>query len=89
MRSSPAKEGINAPAANRCREFVNTAAIVRLQREDDSLGWLAILADEDEVLLAPYYSAPGRIEQDFSHLVQCSAAAPATSVCRAEACCAQ
>jgi hypothetical protein len=92
MRSSPAKEGINAPAANRCREFVNTAAIVRLQREDDSLGWLAILADEDEVLLAPYYSAPGRVERDFPHLVPRAraAAAPvlATVACQAEACCA-
>src|SRR3954447_9376746 len=43
-----------------------------------------------EILLAPYYSASGRIEQDFAHLVQSQAAgaAPATAICQAEACCA-
>jgi hypothetical protein len=70
-------------------EFINAAAIVRLQR--DGAGWLAILDDGDEILLAPYYSASGRIEQDFAHLVQWQAAvaAPATAVCQAEDCCAQ
>ena len=72
-------------------EFVNAAAIVRLQHDDDA-GWLAVLADGDEILLAPYYSAPGRVERDFPHLVpQAPAvAAPvsATVACQAEVCCA-
>ena len=72
-------------------EFINAAAIVRLQRDVDGAGWLAILAHGDEILLASYYSASGRIEQDFSHLVQAAAAAavPAIVVCQDEACCVQ
>jgi hypothetical protein len=72
-------------------EFINVAAIARLQREDDGAGWLAILANGDDVMLAPYYSASSRMEQDFAHLVQSQSAAavPATVVCQAEACCAR
>lgn len=71
--------------------FVNAAAIVRLKRDDDGAGWLAVLADGGEELLAPYYSTPGRIEQDFAHLVQSQSAVavPTTAVCQAEACCAR
>jgi hypothetical protein len=72
-------------------EFINAAAIVRLQRDADGVGWLAILADGDEIPLASYYSVSSRIEQDFSHLVRAEAAGavPAIAVCQAEACCAQ
>ena len=72
-------------------EFINVAAIARLQREDDGAGWLAILANGDDIMLAPYYSASSRMEQDFAHLVQSQSAAavPATVVCQAEACCAR
>jgi hypothetical protein len=71
-------------------EFINAAAIVRLQR--DGAGWLAILADGAEVLLAPYYSSPGRVERDLPHLAP-QAPAVATPVsttvaCQAEICCA-
>ena len=73
-------------------EFVNAAAIVRLQRDDNDAGWLAVLADGDEIRLAPYYSAPGRVERDFPHLVpQAPAVATpvsATAACQAEVCCA-
>lgn len=31
--------------------FIN---VVRLLRNDDGIGWLAVLADGEEVLLAPY-----------------------------------
>lgn len=47
--------------------FINAAAVVRLRRDD--AGWLAILGDDSEMLLAPYYSAASRIERDFPHLV--------------------
>ena len=74
-------------------KFINAAAIVRLHREDDGTGWLAVLVDGGEVPLAPYYSAPGRVERDFPHLVRGPATAavarPAMAVCQAEACCAQ
>ena len=48
-------------------------------------------ANGDEILLAPYYGASGRIEQDFVHLVQSQSAVavPATAICQAEACCAR
>jgi hypothetical protein len=71
-------------------EFINTTAIARLQRDGDGVGWLAVLAAGEAVLLAPYYSAPGRVEQDFPHLVPDPAAVtvPAAAACRAEACCA-
>ena len=49
--------------------FINTSAIVQLQRDDNGAGWRAVLADGTKILLVPYYSAPGRIEQYFSHLV--------------------
>ena len=42
-------------------EFMNAAAITRLQRDDHDAGWHAILADGNEVLLASYYNAPNRI----------------------------
>jgi hypothetical protein len=72
-------------------EFINAAAIVPVYREGDGIGWLAVLADGAEIPLAPYYSVPGRIEQDFPHLVRGPAAAalPTAAVCLAEACCAQ
>jgi hypothetical protein len=69
-------------------EFVNAAAIVRLQRDDNDAGWLAVLADGDEILLAPYYSAPGRVEGDLPHLVPRAATAgaliSATVACQAK-----
>ena len=71
--------------------FVNAAAIVRLKRDDDGAGWLAVLADGGEELLVPYYSTPGRIERDFPHLVPRApdaAAVPTTLARQAEACCA-
>ena len=74
------------------RKFVNAAAIVRLKRDDDGAGWLAVLADGGEELLVPYYSTPGRIERDFPHLVPWTpdaAAVPTTLACQAEACCAE
>ena len=37
-------------------EFVNDAAIIRLERDNDDTGWRAILADGNEVLLASYYT---------------------------------
>lgn len=46
-------------------EFINTDTIARLLPNDDGIGWRAVLADGEEALLAPYYSAPGRIEQDL------------------------
>ena len=71
-------------------EFINATAITRLQRDGDGVGWLAILADGAEILLAPYYSASGRVEQDFPHLVPDPTATTvlAAATCQAEACCA-
>ena len=69
--------------------FINAATIVRLLRNDDNTGWLAVLANGEEILSAPYYSAPGRIEQDLPHLVPDRAAVtPAVAAaCLAEGCC--
>jgi hypothetical protein len=62
------------------RGFINAATISRLQRDRNGAGWLAILIDGNEMLLAPYYSASGRIEQDFSHLVQVKAVAAVPAI---------
>jgi hypothetical protein len=72
-------------------EFINAAAITRLQRDRDGDGWLAILVGGKEMLLASYYSASGRIEQDFTYLVQVEADArvPAITPCQAEDSCVQ
>jgi hypothetical protein len=49
--------------------FINAAKIVRLADErEQAESWVAILDDGDEVALAPYYSAPGRIERDLPDL---------------------
>jgi hypothetical protein len=72
-------------------EFINAAAIARFQRDRSGAGWLAILVDGNEMLLAPYFSASGRIEQYFSHLVQVEdvAALLPIAACQAAACCVQ
>jgi hypothetical protein len=54
--------------------FINAEKIIRLV--DAQATWVAILGDGEEVALAPYYSAPGRIERDLPHLVARSASAP-------------
>src|SRR3954462_7715511 len=79
-----AKEVVMRLLRTAAGKFINAAAIVRLQRDDHRAGWFAVVANGDEILLAPYYSASGRIEQDFAHLVQLQAAvaASATAVCQ-------
>jgi len=51
--------------------------IVRPGEEVD--GWVAILADGEQVALAPYYSAPGRVERELPDLMAASRGAPATA----------
>lgn len=70
--------------------FVNAEKIVRLREEAD--GWVAILADGEEVVLALYYSAPGRIGRELPDLIAASAlGAPAAlsggADCPSDACC--
>jgi hypothetical protein len=70
--------------------FVNAEKIVRLGEEAD--GWVAILADGEEVALAPYYSAPGRVERELPDLIATSRGAPAAASgggagCAPDACC--
>jgi hypothetical protein len=75
--------------------FINAERIVRLAAErggaDDS--WIAVLDDGQEVALARYYSAPGRIERDLPDLMQASVARTKTAApmaaCSAEPCCSQ
>jgi hypothetical protein len=73
--------------------FINAARIVRLadERGGEAGGWVAIL-DEGEVALAPYYSAPGRVERDLPDLAPTAttrrpALAPMPADCSAGICC--
>ena len=47
--------------------YVNATRIMRLADERDGKAdaWVAILDDGEEIALAPYYSAPGRIEREL------------------------
>ena len=51
--------------------FLNVHKIVRLadERATAADSWVAICADGDEIPLAAYYSAPGRIERELPDLV--------------------
>jgi hypothetical protein len=69
--------------------FMNAEKIVRLGEEAD--GWVAILEDGEEVALARYYSAPGRVERELPDLVAASRGTPAAlsrgADCASDACC--
>jgi len=68
--------------------FVNAEKIVRLGEEAD--GWVAILEGGKEVALAPYYSAPGRVERELPNLIAALGgvlAAPRDADCAYDACC--
>jgi hypothetical protein len=53
--------------------FLNVDRIERLDEPGDAAdGWVAILDDGEEVVLARYYSAPGRIERELPDLVPVS-----------------
>jgi hypothetical protein len=50
--------------------FINAERIVRLadERGEDAGSWMiAVLDDGEEVALAVYYNAPGRVERPVSH----------------------
>ena len=71
--------------------FINAVKIVRLADERTAPtggGWVALLDDGEDVALAPYYSAPGRIERDLPHLMPVSAPMVVTD-CAAETCCCE
>jgi hypothetical protein len=57
--------------------FVNAEKIVSLGEEAD--GWVAILEGGEEVALARYYSAPGRVERELPDLVAASRGTPAAA----------
>ncbi len=65
--------------------YINAATIVRLADGGDD-GWIAVLDGGEEVALASYYSAPGRVERDLPELVPMSA--PAAG-CVSDACCSK
>ena len=72
--------------------FINAAKIVRLADErEQAAAVVAVLDDGAEVALAPYYSAPGRIERDLPELAPTvgrrPALAPIPADCSAAACC--
>ena len=74
--------------------FLNVEKIERLDEPSDAAdGWVAILDDGEEVALAPYYSAPGRIERELPDLVpvprveRTRTATPMRPHCPAEASC--
>jgi hypothetical protein len=53
--------------------FLNVEKIERLDEPSETAeGWVAILDDGEEVVLARYYSAPGRIQRELPDLVQAS-----------------
>jgi hypothetical protein len=78
--------------------FINAASIVELtQRRDQAESWVAVCGDGQELPLARYYSAPGRVERELPHLLRAReaialpirrAVAAATPDCSATACCA-
>ena len=65
--------------------FINAEKIIRLV--DAQATWIALLGDGEEVALAPYYSAPGRIERDLPHLLV--SPAPMVAGCASETCCCE
>jgi hypothetical protein len=68
--------------------FVNAEKIVRLR--DETEGWVAILEGGEEVALARYYSAPGRIERELPEPIAASRGASAVAAdvgCASDACC--
>jgi hypothetical protein len=82
--------------------FINAGSIVELtQHGDQPEVWVAIRSDGQEVPLARYYSAPGRIERELPHLLprreavvlpsrhaSRAAAVPAADCSAAVCCCA-
>ncbi len=62
--------------------FISSSSIVRLADRDGER--IAVQADGEEVALASYFAAPGRIERDLPQL----ATAHRSEGCAAEACCA-
>ena len=74
--------------------FLNLEKIERLDEPSEAAdGWIAVLGDGEEVALAQYYSAPGRIERELPDLVQTSRGdrrSPAAAACPAEgSCCSE
>ena len=81
--------------------FIKVGSIVELTRHGDQPEvWVAIRSDGQEVPLARYYSAPGRVERELPHLLPArepvvppsrhasrAAAVPAAG-CSAAVCCA-
>jgi hypothetical protein len=70
--------------------FINAERIVSLadERGGHANGWIALLGDGEEVALASYYSAPGRIERDLPDLMGASASAPMlVAGCGSGCCC--
>jgi hypothetical protein len=51
--------------------FLNVEKIVRLidERGDAADSWVAICENGEEAALAPYYSAPGRVERELPGLL--------------------
>ncbi len=78
--------------------FIDAASIVELTRRGDQTKvCVAICRDGQEVALARYYSAPGRIERELPHLLpvrashrpfRAAATIPAAADCSATDCCA-
>ncbi len=65
--------------------FIAATSIVRLaDRRAESKCWVAVRGDGEQVELARFFSAPGRIERDLPHLLP----ERPGSACTAEACCA-
>ena len=76
--------------------FLNLEKIDRLDEPSEAAdGWVAILDNGEEVVLAQYYSAPGRIERELPDLVQTSRGdrrSPATlmaAACPADGSCSE
>jgi hypothetical protein len=73
--------------------FINAAKIVRLADQRERAAAVApVLDDGPEVALAPYYSAPGRIERDLPGLVVATSGDGLVQVpfeCRSAACCGE
>jgi|KBSMisStandDraft_5_1062788.scaffolds.fasta_scaffold5050871_1 hypothetical protein len=72
--------------------FINAVKIVRLADERGAPaggGWVARLDDGEEVALASYYSAPGRVERDLPHLLVLASATAQKVIadCASDTCC--
>ncbi len=61
--------------------FISSSSIVRLADRDGER--VAVRSDGEEVTLASYFAAPGRIERDLPQLTT----AHQSEACVAEACC--